>query len=38
MMKAAKSVPWPFGITKYIRELEEWESEGNLKGIKVNVS
>lgn len=37
-LKAARGGPWPAGMTRFVRELEAWESEGNMKGFQVSVA
>ncbi|KAH6654508.1 hypothetical protein BKA67DRAFT_518121 [Truncatella angustata] len=38
MMKSAKAGPWPDGMLRYIRELEEWRADGKLHGVEVSVA
>ncbi|KAI0117428.1 FAD/NAD(P)-binding domain-containing protein [Daldinia grandis] len=37
-MKQARGSPYSGGLVEYIRELQEWRDEGNLRGIEVTAS
>ncbi|KAI1477690.1 FAD/NAD(P)-binding domain-containing protein [Daldinia eschscholtzii] len=37
-MKQARASPYSAGLNAYIKELQDWRDEGNLKGIEVTAS
>lgn len=36
LLKRARNGPWPGGMIHYMRTLDEWRRDGQLKGVEVN--